>query len=463
MAKWRRPSNLAYGPGRKSRRAALEFAKEEATGLLESDQLEEALDLLEPLINDFPRDAELHMMVATCYLGLDDPDSALFYFEIAHDIDKEPALLLPLGLTYHQLEMYGSALYAFHESIRHGLPLPDDVQEALAELRQNVGATAQEIGLPLEKVLPGLREMEHAIRMLAYDEYGQANEASRKAIKILGDWPDPHIYLALGLFADGQVPAAIAECRQVLARRPGDITAASCLIRFLAWSGDHAAAEAEWQQIRLCPPAAPLQDGITLAEAAAAVDDDESVHRLLLPLADWSAEDVGGQLQYELLQMFLAIADANLGRRKAAEHRLRKLRDLGDPQDEDSRPGLLLDALRHGKPGLGFSSRFSYYTSADVAPGLISSELAELAEAVEDGSPGAAKALKQYVARNPQLVLMAEKMIWEEDAVNPGLLALRYIATPPAHAALRRFASSQAGSEEQRELALFYLKVSGGV
>ena len=59
--------------------------------------------------------------------------------------------------------------------------------------------------------------------------------------------------------------------------------------------------------------------------------------------------------------------------------------------------------------------------------------------------------------------MMAEKMIWEEDAVNDGLLALRYVATPAAHAALHRFAYSQAGSEEQRELALFYLKVSGGV
>jgi tetratricopeptide (TPR) repeat protein len=430
---------------------------------MESDQLEEALDLLEPLTNDFPRDAELQMMVAICYLGVDDPDSALFYFESAYEIDKESALLLPLGLTYYQLEMYGSALYAFHESIRHGLLLPDDVQEALAGLRQSMGTMAEEIGLPLEKVLPGLREMEHAIRMLAYDEYGQANEASRKAIKILGDWPDSHNYLALGLYFDGQVPAAIAECRQVLVRRPDNTTAVSNLIRFLAWSGDRAAAEVEWQQIRLRTPVDPLQDGIPLAEAAAVVDDDEGVRRLLLPLADWSVENVGGQLQYLLLHMFLAIADANLGDREAAERRLRKLGELSDPQDEDSRLKLLVDSLRQGKPGLGFTSRFSYYTSSDVAPVLVSSELAALAEAVEDGSPGAVKALKQFVARYPQLVVMAEKMIWEEDAVNSGLLALRYVGTPAAHDALRRFASSQAGSEEQRELALFYLKVSGGM
>ena len=39
---------------------------------------------------------------------------------------------------------------------------------------------------------------------------------------------------------------------------------------------------------------------------------------------------------------------------------------------------------------------------------------------------------------------MAEKAIWEEDAVDLGLLTLRYVATPAAHAALRRFDSQPA-------------------
>lgn len=463
MAKWRRPSNLAYGPGRKSRRATLEAAKQEVIQLMESEELEDALDLLEPLINDFPRDAELQMLAGTCYLGLDDPDSALYYFEGAHELDKDPDTWLPIGLACFQLELYGSALYAFEELIRHGLPLPDEVQEILEGLRHDVGAMAEEIGLPLEKALPGLREMERGIRLLGDSEYDQACAANRMAIKILGDWPNPHNNLAVSLFLDGQVPAAIAECRQVLTQWPENITAAGNLVRFLAWSGERTAAEAEWQQARLRAPSDPVQDGIALAEAAAAVDDDESVRRLLLPLADRPAEDVGSPLQYMLVQMYLAIADANLGNRKAAQRRLDDLEDVAAAEDEDSRVEQLRDALRQGRRGMGFTPRFSYYTSYDVAPGLIASEFAALAEDVDAGRPGAAKALKQFVARYPQLLVMAEKAIWDEDAIDFGMVALRYMGTPAAHEVLRRFATSQAGSVEQRELALRYLEGRGGL
>jgi tetratricopeptide (TPR) repeat protein len=458
MAKRRKLSNLAYGLERKSRLAALASAKEEATRLMQRGEGDAALDILEPLVDDFPRDAELQMMVGACYLGLEDPDGALFYFEGAYELDKEPAILFPLGLAYFQLEMYGSALYAFHESIRRGLPLPDDMQELLEGLRQDVSATAEEVGLPLEKTLRGLRELERGVRLIAYDEYSRAAEANRKAIKILGDWPNPHNNLALCLYLDGQVPAAIAESRQVLARRPDNITATCNLVRFLAWSGDRQAAETAWQPNRLRTPPDLLSDGLTLAEAAAAVDDDESVRRLLQPLADWASDDVGGPLQYVQRQLFLAIADANLGNPKAA---LRRLRDL---DSENPRVEVLRAALSQGKTGLGFTPRFPYFASYDVLPGAVASKYAELAEAAEDGNDRvAAKALKQFVARYPQLVVMAEKEIWEEDAVDMGLLTLRYIATPPAHAALRRFACSQAGTDEQRVTALLYLQVSGGV
>ncbi len=458
MAKWRKPSKLAYGPGRTSRLAALNAAKERASRLLEQDKTEEALDILEPLVDVYPRDAELQMIIGTCYLGLDDPDGALVYFEGAYELDKEPALLLPLGLAYFRLEMYASALYALHESIRHGLPLPDDLQEVLEALRKDVGATAEEVGLPLAKTLTGLRELERGVRLLAYDEYGRAIEANRKAIRILGDWPDPHNNLALCYYFDGQIPAAVAESRQVLARRPDNITATCNLVRFLAWSGDRQAAEAVWQPMRLRTLPDPLLDGLPLAEAAAAVDDDESVRRLLQPLADWSSEAVGGELPYEQVQLLLAIADANLGNPKAAKRRLHDL------DSENPRLEVLRAALRQGKRGLGFTPRFPYYASYDVMPSAAASKFAALAEAVDDENDlRAAKALRQFVARYPQLVVMAEKEIWEEDAVDMGLLALRYVATPAAHAALRRFACSQAGADEQRIRALLYLQVSGGV
>jgi Flp pilus assembly protein TadD len=381
----------------------------------------------------------------------------VFHYEQAHALDKNPVTLFPLGLAYLQLAMYGSALHAFNESKRRGLPPPAEMQTMLEQLRQDVGAMADEMGLPMEKAIAGLREMERGTRWLDRTDFGRAIEANRAAIRLLGDWPPPHNNLALALFFDGQVAAAIAECRRVLAHRPENITAACNLVRFLAWSGEREAAQEVWQPLCMHVPAELPMDALKLTEAAAVMDDDESVRRLLLPIGDWSAEEMGDWRHYVQVQQFLATADANMGNPKAAKRRLRAL------DDDDRRIQTLRDALRQGRSGLGLTSRFPYYYSYELVPHKVQQEFAALVEAAGDGSnPQAEKALKRFVARFPQLVVMAEKAIWDEDAVDFGLVTLRLVGTPAAHAALRRFAGSQAGSDEQRMNALFSLQASGG-
>ena len=256
-----------------------------------------------------------------------------------------------------------------------------------------------------------------------------------------------------------QPAAAIAECRQVLARDPENLMAASNLVRFLAWTGERAGAEEVWRSLRTRSPLDLPADALKLAEAAAILDDDESVHRFLLPLANWDPDAIGSWQHYVQVQQFLATADANLGDPKAAMRRLRAL-----DHDDDPRVKTLHDALRQRKTGLGFVPRFPYYRSFEVAPRERLEEFMALlaAEAAGD-DPRGGKQRSRFVARFPQLVLMAEKLIWEEDAVEPGITLLRSIGTPAAHAALRRFAGSQVGSVEQRTSALFALQFSGGV
>ena len=89
-------------------------------------------------------------------------------------------------------------------------------------------------------------------------------------------------------------------------------------------------------------PADLPMDALKLAEAAAVMDDDESVRRLLLPLADWSPEAIGDWRHYVQVQQFLATADANLGNPKAAKRRLRAL------DDDDRRVETLRDGTATG-------------------------------------------------------------------------------------------------------------------
>jgi len=458
MVKWRRPSNSSFRPTPSSSRATLNASKARASQLLERGQTEEALAIIEALADDYPREPDLQVMLGMCHYTLGDPDKAVIHYEQAYALDKNPAMWFPLGLAYLQLSMFGSALYAFNESKRRGMAPPDAMQPVLSRLRQDVGAMANAVRVPMEKAIAGLRDMERGTRWLDRADYTRAIEANRAAIGLLGHWPPPHNNLALALFFDGQPAAAIAECRQVLARDPENIMAASNLVRFLAWTGEGEAAQAVWQPLRLHIPIDLPADALKLAEAAAVMDDDESVRRLLLPLADWSPEAIGDWQHYVQVQHFLAAADANLGNPKAAKRRLRAL------DDDDPRVQKLRDALQQGKTGLGLTSRFAYYPSNELVPHKHLEEFGALVEAKEVGSdPQAVKAINRFVTRFPQLVVMAEKAIWDEGAVDFGLVTLRIVGTPAAHAALRRFAGSQAGSDEQRMNALLSLQASGGV
>ncbi|MBK8050691.1 MAG: hypothetical protein IPK16_28440 [Anaerolineales bacterium] len=200
-------------------------------------------------------------------------------------------------------------------------------------------------------------------------------------------------------------------------------------------------------------------DALLLAQAAGVMEDDESVRWLLTPLADWTEDQFDIPPQYQQAQLFLAIADANLGDTEAARQRLQDF----DPE-EDDHAQLVLDALDNDMPGLGLVDRFAYYLGAEMLPLHLAAEIMELIWEVGEGNnPQAEKDFKRIVARYPQLVLMAEKLVWEEDDIDFGLMMLRCIGTPAAHAALRRFALGQLGSDAERMAALLNLQASGGV
>ena len=72
------------------------------------------------------------------------PRHSLIHYERAYALDKNPVALFPLGFAYLQLAMFGSALHAFTESNRRGLPLPDEMQPTVAQLRKDVGDMASQ-------------------------------------------------------------------------------------------------------------------------------------------------------------------------------------------------------------------------------------------------------------------------------------------------------------------------------
>jgi tetratricopeptide (TPR) repeat protein len=196
---------------------------------------------------------------------------------------------------------------------------------------------------------------------------------------------------------------------------------------------------------------------LKIAEAAGDMQEDEHVYRTLNPPGGLSLSAEITSRFTSQIEFMLAVAEVNTGRRDQAMRRLEAL--------QQELPGVenYLVALRAGKPGLGWTERFPYVNYLDIIPSDEIETFVDLVTGQEDLQERRfRRQVEQFVKRYPQIVLLAEKVIWEAELPDLGIPMLVAIATPAAGAALRRFALSQAGKDEARMRALSMLKESGG-
>jgi len=436
----------------------LEPALRQAENLLRRERAQEAIELLEPLLDVYPRAPELHYAIGQARVAAGDLWGGVGEYEKAQVLSRDPALWVPLSLLYVQAEMNAHALRALRLALTQpeAAEVADRLRRTVVGLQEEVARLAQHLGVSEQQVEQGLYQMEEAQRALRQGDYRACILLNRRAIKALRDWPPPHNNLAQALFLDGQPGAALATARQVLARDPGNVQALGNGVRFLAWAGQEAEAREWWARLRVVSPQG-AGDRLKMAEAAATLDEDESVLQLLQPLARPGVAEAYAPELSEHAQLLLAVAEANTGRPQA-QRRLERLPGhypwVGD----------LLQALRAGRPGPGCSSRFPYFHYTEMIPGPRMRELAELALREDRLSPKRfRRQVDDFVARFPQILLVAEKMTWEGQEPDAGVAILSTIATPAAHAALRRFGLSQAGADQARMNALLQLVKAGEI
>ncbi|HHJ06528.1 MAG TPA: tetratricopeptide repeat protein, partial [Anaerolineae bacterium] len=348
------------------------------------------------------------------------------------------------------------SLRAHTQIQKHNLEDPEETRALIEMLRDDIEGMAASQNVSVRQAEQGLRYMEEAQIALHAKEYQTSINLNRKSIDLLKDWPPPHNNLAMALFYNGRPEEAIAEARLTLQKHPQNIQALSGIIRYLAWSGNRDEAEEYW------PPLKDLQPSgdISLhkkAEAAAILDKDEAVYQTLHPFVG-SYLNISKNAPDILLQahFFTAIAEANTGRQKEAKQRLKRLK-RHFPWTKK-----LLSALYNGKPGPGNSNRYPYFHSSEMLPRARLEEFADIVRREDRLSETQFKQKVQaFAQRFPQIILVAEKFIWEEDMVDGGIMTLSLIGTPAAYQALYRFATSQAGDDDLRMNALMELSKSG--
>lgn len=457
MAKWRRFLKSNKGAPRPPK-PDLESKLMEAARLLERDDTAAALDLLEPLAAANPRVVEVQILYAQALTQDGDPRAGLAVVEQARQETRDPRLWWVLAPLYDVLDMPAHALHALQQVAPGEMPpeLRAESMAQIAELSAFVQEKAAELKLPVARASEALREFEKGALHVADGDYPAAVAAIRRGIRIAGNIPTALNNLSLALFLAGQPQEALAEARRVLAQDPQNAEALYHTIRILAWTGNPDEARSMWEQARTIVPA-DVDSALALAEAAAVLDDDPAVARLLQPFDKPRILETLSDPAHVRFHILLGVAEANLGETKKAKKHLRVPAEAGYQQAT-----AILDALKAGASSLGFTGRFSYYLSIELIPLAAVEDLISLTERHEQLSERRfRKEVDGLIARYPQLILLAEKQIWDEGDVEAGLDLLEVLNTPAAHAALRRFGTSQAGKEAERLRALQMLADAG--
>ena len=429
-----------------------------AENLIEHKRPQDAIELLEPLLESHPRAADLHYLLGYAYIQVGQPLDALDRYEQAMSLRRDPDQWVSLASLYLEVGLNMHALHAFRQALRRQPegPASDAVRLTIAAMEGDIQNMADEMGFSPARVEKGLHFHEEAQRALQHGDYSGCIAANRRAMRFLGDWPPLLNNLSLALFTDGRPQDAVATVQRVIASHPDNVQALSNAIHFLAWTGRREEAQALWARLRQVKPE---DDGLQLkmAEAAAILEDDEHVYELLKPLDGKKGirPDIPGLGQR--MSFFLAVAEANLGRPEAPR-RLKKL--------AKSRPALTdwLKALKEGRSGPGWAERFPYFHISEMLPQGRLEEFLDLLGGEAKMAPNRfRREVTRFAERFPQIVMLAEKAIWEEKQPDVGIAILEAVDTPAAHAALRRFGLSQAGDDAARMEALFALLRLGAV
>jgi len=460
MSKRRRPRRRAPPQKRKerARREATAEILERADALLDQERAAEAVALLEPVVEEYPRSADAHYFLGCAYADTGDSWGGIVEIERALALGGDRCQAVPLVGLYAQVGLRVHFMRTFRRTRvwLRDQPSFDVFEELVSLMEEDITEMAEGLSLSVRRMEEGLYHMEEGELALQQNDWAASIAASRQAFRYLGDWPPPHNNLSMALFYSGQPEEAIAEVRGVLSVMPNNIHALSNGIRFLAWAGREDEAKDLWAQLRTIEPEkVDLQ--IKIAEAAATLDLDEDVYRLLSSIDQKELEYEAGRGLDLGARRHLAIAEANLGRR-SARRELEALKGTHPLVDE------VLEALKAGKPGPGWSDRYPHFHSSDL---MLREQLEALLDLLKQqevvGEERTRRELQRFSQRYPQTILTAEKLIWEEDQVDSGLMMLRLLDTPEAHAALRRFGLSQAGEDAQRLDALQALIQAGEV
>ena len=421
-----------------------------AQTLWEEGKGQEAIAILENLVERHPRDLGCHTLLGSIYGDLGYLLEAIHHLEAAARLSRrDPEVLRLLGAAYGEYFLPAHALLTLRECLRYELN-----EEAAEHVQFMIEDSTEKIGLAAARHGISSRKMEHAAYLMESGrlanergEYTEAVKAAKEAARLVRTWAVPRNNLALAYFALGQWDEAIAAEKEVLERIDNQNThALANLVRFLTASGNTGEAWsylARLEQTESTDPDAYIK----IAEACAALEEDKKVYTILK-----KAQGEGTELSASMLR-FLGTAAANLGKDREALAYWREALQL-DPAS--FRIQNFTDALRQGLKKSAPAYRFPYFSGQDMVSERAFMDFIERLGSLRMSEEKTEQEMRSFGEKYPYVADVFSDPLWygDENQQISSIQTLQMLGNERAVAALRAFAQSQVGDEDQRTMAL---------
>ena len=423
---------------------------ERAHALWEEGKPEEAVELLEDLVERYPRDLDCHVLLGSIYGGLGDFSEATHHLEVAARLShRDPEVLLLLGTAYWEYALPSHTLLTLRECPRSELN-----EEAAKHVQFMMEDSTEKIGLvaAMHDISP--RKMEHAAYLMESGrianergEYAEGVKASKEAARLVRNWTPPRNNLALAYFALGQWDEAIAAETEVLEHIDDQNThALGNMVRFLTASGNTDEARLYLTRLEQAEATDP-DDYIKIAEAYATLEEDSKVYATLKRA--WGEE---AELNASMLR-FLGTAAANLGKDQEALVYWTEALQL-DPAS--FRIQNFLDALRQGIKKSAPAYRFPYFSGQNMVSEQAFEDFINRLGSLRMSEEKTEQEMRSFGEKYPYVADIFSDLLWYggENEQASSIETLRMLGSERAVAALQAFALSQVGNEDQRIMAL---------
>ena len=428
-----------------------------AHALWKEGKAQEAVELLEDLLERYPRDVDGHMLLGSIYGDMGDFLEAIRHLEVAARLSRrDPEVLLLLGTAYWEHSLPSHTLLTLRECLRYELN-----EEAAERVQIMMEDSTEKIGLAAAMHGISPRKMEHAAYLMESGrmanergEYAEGVKASKEAARLVRNWAPPCNNLALSYFALGQWDEAIATEKEVLERiDPQNVHALANLVRFLSASGQRDEARAYLMRLERSESGDP-DVHIKMAEAYAVLEEHEEVYAILT-----RAQRSGTELNATMLH-FLATASANLDKDQEALAHWRKALLLSPAA---FRLKDYMEALRQGRKKLAPAYRFPYFSGQNMVSERAFEDFVRGLGARGMSKETMEQKVRSFGDRYPYVADIFSDLLWygsENEQAN-AIETLRMLANERAVATLQAFALSQVGDDDLRVAAAHALMSLG--